>query len=110
MLNLYLYKTDFGLEANWTFFATSHGKSHCDGIGRIVKRLTACASLQRQHSSQILTVASMLEFCQENIKDIKFCYLPKNKLQAVREELKNRKIEGANHSRNKVLPFFCSTK
>ena len=83
MLNLYLYKTDFGLEANWTFFATSHGKSHCDGIGRIVKRLTACASLQRQHSSQILTVASMLEFCQENIKDIKFCYLPKNKLQAV---------------------------
>ena len=29
------------------FFATSHGKSACDGIGETVKRLLTKASLQR---------------------------------------------------------------
>jgi len=29
----------------WRFFATSHGKSVCDGIGGMVNRLSANASL-----------------------------------------------------------------
>ena len=37
-LNLCHHKSDFGLDATWTFFATSHGKSPCDGIGGTVKR------------------------------------------------------------------------
>ena len=32
-----LHKQDFGLDAEWIFFATSH-KSSCDGIGGSVKR------------------------------------------------------------------------
>ena len=55
-----------------TVFASSLGKSVCDGIGGTVKRLTARASLQRTHSNQILTVSAMLKFCKENIKDIEF--------------------------------------
>ena len=31
------HKKDFGLEASWTFTATSHGKGPCDGIGASVK-------------------------------------------------------------------------
>ena len=65
MLNLCRHKADFGIDANWTFFATSHGKSPCDGIGGTVKRLTARASLQRPYSEQILTVLSMLSFCRQ---------------------------------------------
>ena len=45
-INLCKHKTDFGLDAKWSFFATSHGKQPCDGIGGTVKHLTAKASLQ----------------------------------------------------------------
>ena len=35
-LNLCFHKEDYGIEAEWIFFATSHGKCFCDGIGRLV--------------------------------------------------------------------------
>ena len=44
------------------FFATSHGKSACDGIGGTVKRLTRKASLQRPVTNQILTLEAMFSF------------------------------------------------
>ena len=44
--NLCHHGKDHGNEAEWHFFATSHGKSPCDGIGGTVKRLVARASLQ----------------------------------------------------------------
>ena len=31
MTNLYFHKIDFGLQAEWIFTATGHGKSACDG-------------------------------------------------------------------------------
>ena len=65
MLYLCLHKADFGLDATWTFFATSHGKSACDGIGGTVKQLTARASLQRPLSDQILTVSAMFDYCRQ---------------------------------------------
>ena len=43
--NLNCHLMDHGLSAEWHFFATSHGKSPCDGIGGTVKRLVARASL-----------------------------------------------------------------
>ena len=46
LVNLCNYKTDFGTDAGWQFFATSHGKGPCDGLGGTIKRLTAKASLQ----------------------------------------------------------------
>ena len=44
--NLCHHKADFGVDAGWSFFATSHGKSPCDGISGTLKHLVACASLQ----------------------------------------------------------------
>ena len=35
--NLCNHKADFDLDANWSFFTTSHGKSPGDGKGRTVK-------------------------------------------------------------------------
>ena len=46
-LNLCHHNEDFGMDAEWNFFATSHGKGPCDGLGGTVKRLAAKASLQR---------------------------------------------------------------
>lgn len=42
--NLCYHKAGFSTDANWTFSATSQGKSPCDGIWETVKRLTAQAS------------------------------------------------------------------
>ena len=44
-INLCYHLEDFGVAAEWHFFATSHGKGPCDGVG--VKRQAAKASLQR---------------------------------------------------------------
>ena len=55
--------TCVGIEAEWNFFATSHGKSPCDAIGGTVKRVTARASLQRPRGNKILTPLDMFEFC-----------------------------------------------
>ena len=60
--NLCQHKDEFGITAKWHFFATSHGKQPCDGIGGTVKRLVTKASLQRDVSNQILDHKVMFEF------------------------------------------------
>ena len=90
MLNLCRHKEDFGVDATWVFFATSHAKSPCDGIGGTVKRITARASLQRPYSDQILDVSSMLDFCKTNIPAIEFIYISKERMGDVRLDLKER--------------------
>ena len=43
------------MECEWHFFATLHGKSVCDGIGGVVKKMIAKARLLRPFEKQILT-------------------------------------------------------
>ena len=47
LTNLIFHDRDFDLQAEWHFFATSHGKNACDGVGGTIKRLAARGSLQR---------------------------------------------------------------
>lgn len=67
-LNLCHHRVDFGVDAEWNFFATSHGKNACDGIGGTVKRAAAKASLQRYVEKQILTAENMYHFCSTEMK------------------------------------------
>ena len=55
MINLCYHKEDFGIPAEWHFFATSHGKGPCDGVGGTVKHEAAKASLQHPYHDQIMT-------------------------------------------------------
>ena len=54
-----MHKIDFGMKAEWHFFATSHSKNVCDGVGGgrgeggAIKRLAACAGRQRAICNQI---------------------------------------------------------
>jgi hypothetical protein len=41
LLNITFHNENFGVPADWHFFATSHGKNACDGIGGTLKRLAA---------------------------------------------------------------------
>ena len=44
-INLCHHQQDFNMDAEWIFFATSHGKSPCNGVGGFVKRYVAKRSL-----------------------------------------------------------------
>jgi len=46
------------------FFATSHGKGPCAGVGGTVKRFAARASLQRPYSDQIMTPHQLFLFAK----------------------------------------------
>ncbi len=70
LINLCHHQEDFGCAAEWHFFATSHGKGPCDGIGGTVKRLAAKASLQRPYNDQIMTARDLFHFALENIPSV----------------------------------------
>ena len=72
--NLCHHEEDFGIQAEWHFFATSHGKSAADGIGGTVKRTAAKASLQRPFQDQILTPKQHFDFVSKEIRGIHFAY------------------------------------
>lgn len=44
-VNVCQHKNDFNISAEWNFFASSHGKNSCDGIGGTTKREVTRASL-----------------------------------------------------------------
>ena len=44
--NLVNHYCDYALYAEWHFFATSHDKNACDGIGGTIKRKAAYVSMQ----------------------------------------------------------------
>ena len=88
--NLCFHASDFAVNCEWNFFATSHGKSPCDGIGGTVKRLTARASLQRTSSGHILTAEEMFTFCESSIPGVKFIYIPAVEINTTRNSLQDR--------------------
>ena len=55
LMNLRYHESDFGIDAIWSFFATSHRKSPCDEIGGIVEMKIARTSLHRPVTNQILS-------------------------------------------------------
>ena len=73
-INLCHHKIDFGIPAEWHFFATPHGIGACDGAGGTVKKLAAKASLQRPHDQQIMTPLQLYDWASENIKATFFGY------------------------------------
>ena len=95
--NLCHHSSDHGIDAEWHFFATSHGKSPCDGIGGTVKRLVARTSLQNKN---ILTVNEMFEWCKLNITGIKFMNITESDIE---NHVTNTQLE-ERYSKAKKLP------
>ena len=83
--NNWLNQQDFNctlLQAEWNFFATSHGKSSCDVLGGTVKIITPRTSLQRPKEHHILTPSDMFNLCNTtpSLSFIKLFYIPKYEL------------------------------
>lgn len=89
-VNLSHHQHDFGHKAEWHFFATSHGKGPCDGIGGTTKSLVSKASLQRVTENHILTQEDMFKFCEQNIVGIHYIFVSELKVQETEEFLVNR--------------------
>ena len=106
-LNICHHKEDFGLEAEWNFFATSHGKSAVDGIGGTVKRVVARASMQRSGTESILTAETMVKFCLEKIPKITFQLIEEDTLKTVREKQLTRYELGRTIPGTRGFHFFC---
>ena len=70
--NLCYHFLDFGVHAEWHFFATSHMKSAGDGAGGTLKRLATKASLQRLYKDHILTAEQLYLFAVSEIKGMHF--------------------------------------
>ena len=89
-LNIANHKADFGIHAEWHFFATSHGKGPCDGVGGTVKRLAARASLQRPYDDQIQTPIQLFDWAQQNINAIHFAYADAKDIEDTEKSIKDR--------------------
>lgn len=89
-LNLCFHSKDFEISAAWNFFATSHGKGPCDGVGGTLKRLAAKASLQRPHGEQILSPHQLFLWAQKELRDITPLWVCADVVQKERESLSSR--------------------
>ena len=88
--NLIHHENDFGIKAEWHFFATSHGKNACDGVGGTIKCLAARASLQRAVSDQILTPKQLFEFTTKEIDGGSAFYIDTNSVDTIARFLEPR--------------------
>lgn len=79
-INLCLQEKDCQFKAQWSFFATCHGKTECDGIGGTVKRLARKESLQLPLKKQIITMTELLKFCKNRIEKSVSTLFLKNQL------------------------------
>ncbi|CAH0394865.1 unnamed protein product [Bemisia tabaci] len=89
-LNLLHHFKDFQLEADWSFFATSHGKTECDGVGGTVKRLARKASLQRPYSNPLISAKEVFDFATAEIKNVVSFHVLKSAVDSLRDTLQSR--------------------
>ena len=89
-MNVCHHKSDFQVAAEWHFFATSHGKGPCDGIGGSLKRLAARSSLQRPYEEQIMTPKDLFDWAEKNLTSSFFTFVPNEEVERERNFLKHR--------------------
>ena len=105
-LNICYHEQDFGMCAEWNFFATSHGKGPCDGVGGTVKRLAARASLQRAYDNHITTPLQLFEFASTNIPSLKCCFSTTKEYHEEASLLANRMTTAKTIAGTQKLHFF----
>lgn len=112
-LNIAHHEVDFGISAEWHFFATSHGKGPCDGVGGTVKRLAARASLQRPYSDHITTPAELFTWIKQNIAGIDTVFVSQQEVKqeatVLNDRLSSALTVGGTHQLHAVIPIPGTT-
>lgn len=89
-VNLFKYKDDFKVDAEFHFHATSHGKGPCDGLGGNLKRLAARASLQLSSDRAITSALKLYEWAKSSLPQTSVYYCPKDNIIQERNFLQPR--------------------
>ena len=72
-LSLVLHYETHGIECEWHFFASCHGKSACDGLGGTVKKLARYACL-KDPNVDISSAETLFKWCKKEIKGVTFAF------------------------------------
>lgn len=89
-VNLCNHQVDFKVDAEWNFFATSHGKGACDGVGGTVKRHAYRSSLQRDDNNFINTPKKLFDWAKDFFNKIDFGFCSVEEHDTHNETLKVR--------------------
>ncbi len=85
--NLTQMKREFGVIAEWHFFATCHGKGSCDAMGGVIKRNAARASLQGKH---ITNAKDLYEWAISSDSRIHYEYFSNTDFNSMERKLRTR--------------------
>ena len=91
-INLCFHEEDFGIAAEWNFFATSHGKGACDGVGGTVKREARRACLQSPFQNLIGSCFDLYNWCKANLLKTNFKYVSRTDVMQVTSHLEARML------------------
>lgn len=81
--NVWFHEKDFGVPAEWHFYATSHGKTACDGLGGMIKHTTMLHCLRLTATDpQITTARAFFEWVDSNIKGVKVEWVSTEEVKA----------------------------
>ena len=94
-LNLAYHVADFGVQADWSFSATSHGKGPWDGLAGSVKREAALESLRRPHDNQILTPMQLFEFAKEKFTNVDVQFVSTEMIEKLDNEVLQNRFKNA---------------
>ena len=89
-INLCYHMDDFGVPAEWHFFATSHGKTAADGVAGTLKRLATKASLQNLYENYILNSKQLYDFAVKEIVGMSFGHVTIEEYEDEAKFLKGR--------------------
>ena len=86
--NLACHTSDFGYAADWSFFATAHGKGPIDGIGGEVKRAVWRSVLQGKEV--VGNVKALFDTAKKLCAKITILYVDSGDIQRQTEHLERR--------------------
>jgi hypothetical protein len=107
-VNLHLHKRKFGVDAEWHFTATSHGKSSCDAMVAVAKRSTRLESLKPGRN--ILRAEEMFNFCRQKLtsEKLEFYFVSKegfaDKVADLNKNYRNAKTVPGTRSYHSIIP------
>ena len=115
MFNLLHHKTDFELEACWTFTATGHGKSAGDGIGAVLKSTARRTTLKK--NILLSDAKDFFKFSQNqqletakksnrNNPAIEVFFLGANEIEEIKANILDSRIENLQTLRKKKFLIY----
>ena len=93
--NLAEHKSDFDVEADWSFSATGHGKGPWDRLAGSAKREAALESLRRPSTDPIQTPSELFDFVKGKFKNVQVEFISEEKMQEVEKELLSERFKTA---------------